>query len=244
MSKKMLFQKGMRDSIPICTAYFAVSFALGIAAKEIGMTGFQAFIMSFGMVASAGEFAAISLIGSSAGILEMITTTVVVNLRYFLMSCALSQKLGKNTPFFHRFLLAQCMTDEIFGLSVMVDGKLDPVYTYGITVPSVISWCTATILGVLVGNILPPSVVSALSFSLYGMFLAIIIPPARKDHFILSLVAVSMGLSGLFSVLPILSRISSGFRIIILTLAVSAAAAWIHPVPEENTESERRPAES
>ena len=44
------------------------------------MNALQAGLMSLGMVASAGEYAAIVLIGSSAGVFEMITTFIVVNL--------------------------------------------------------------------------------------------------------------------------------------------------------------------
>ena len=116
------FVRGLRDGIPICMGYFAVSFALGITARGIGMTALQAGLMSAGMVASAGEFAAINLIASHAGVFEMITTCIVVNMRYFLMSCSLSQKLSPDLPFYHRFLLPYCITDEIFGLSSAVTG--------------------------------------------------------------------------------------------------------------------------
>ena len=231
--------KGLRDGFPICMGYFAVSFALGIAARAIGMNALQAGLMSAGMVASAGEFAALVLISSGAGVIEMITTCIVVNLRYFLMSCSLSQKLHPDLPLRHRFFLAYCITDEIFGLSAAVDGWLEPFYTYAITLVYVFGWTTGTVLGVLVGNILPAWAVNALSVALYGMFLAIIIPPAKKDPFIAGLVAVSMLASGLFSVLPLLREISSGFRVIILTLAIAGAAAFIHPVDlsEDNKES-------
>jgi predicted branched-subunit amino acid permease len=224
------FVRGLRDGIPICMGYFAVSFALGITARGIGMNALQAGLMSLGMVASAGEYAAIVLIGSGAGVFEMITTCIVVNLRYFLMSCSLSQKLSPDLPFYHRFLLPYCITDEIFGLSSAVQGWLDPRYSYGMTLVSVAGWTTGTVLGVLLGNIMPAWAVNALSVSLYGMFLAIIIPPARKDRFIAGLVVISMAASGLFAVLPLLREISGGFKVIILTILIAGAAAFIHPI--------------
>lgn len=224
------FVRGLRDGIPICMGYFAVSFALGITARGVGMNALQAGLMSLGMVASAGEYAAIVLIGSGAGVFEMITTCIVVNLRYFLMSCSLSQKLSPDLPFYHRFMLPYCITDEIFGLSSAVQGWLDPRYSYGMTIISVAGWTTGTVLGVLLGNIMPAWAVNALSVSLYGMFLAIIIPPARKDRFIAGLVVTSMAASGLFAVLPLLREISGGFKVIILTLLIAGAAAFIHPI--------------
>lgn len=232
MLSNYTFVRGMRDGIPICLGYFAVSFALGIAGRGVGMNAVQAFVMSLTMVASAGQFAAITLIGAGAGIIEMITTTVVVNLRYLLMSCSLTQKLSPETKLLHRLALSYCMTDEIFGLSISVDGFLRPVYTYGITVISVSGWCLGTVLGVVAGNILPALVTNALGVAMYGMFLAIIIPPAKENHFLGALVAVSMAASGLFSILPYLKAISSGFRVIILTILIAGIAAVIHPIEE------------
>ncbi len=228
---------GLRDGFPICMGYFAVAFALGIEAKRIGLTAFQAFLMSTGMVASAGEFAALMLIESHAGVIEMITTCIIVKLRYFLMSCSLSQKLKSSTPTVHRFGVAYCITDEIFGLSSAVPGWLEPFYSYAITFISVAGWSGGTVMGVLVGNILPAAAVNALSVSLYGMFLAIIIPPARKDRFIGGLVLLSMAASWIFSVLPLTSGISSGFKVIILTIVLAAAAAVLKPVEEQAREA-------
>ncbi len=228
---------GLRDGFPICMGYFAVAFALGIEAKRVGLTAFQSFLMSTGMVASAGEFAALMLIESHAGVIEMITTCVIVNLRYFLMSCSLSQKLKSSTPTVHRFGVAYCITDEIFGLSSAVPGWLEPFYSYAITFISVAGWSGGTVMGVLVGNILPAAAVNALSVSLYGMFLAIIIPPARKDRFIGGLVLLSMAASWVFSVLPLTSGISSGFKVIILTIVLAAAAAVLKPVEEQAQEA-------
>ena len=232
------FLKGLRNGIPICMGYFAVSFALGIAAGNVGMNALQSFVMSLTMVASAGEFAAVTLIGTGAGALEMIMTTLVVNLRYFLMSCSVTQKLSEKTGWGHRLLIAYCMTDEIFGLSVSVDGFLCPFYTYGITVISVSGWTLGTVLGVTAGNLLPTMISQALGVAMYGMFLAIIIPPSRKERFIGGLVLISMSASWLFSVLPVLREIGSGFRIIILTLLLAGAAAAVRPVQEEHQESE------
>jgi predicted branched-subunit amino acid permease len=153
------------------------------------------------------------------------------------MSCSLSQKLSPDLPFYHRFLLPYCITDEIFGLSSAVEGYLNPFYTYGMTIVSVAGWTTGTVLGVLMGNIMPDWAVNALSVSLYGMFLAIIIPPSKKDRFIAGLVLISMASSGLFSLLPVLRDISGGFKVIILTLLIAGAAAFIHPVEEAKAAS-------
>ena len=235
-----IFTKGLKTGIPIALGYFAVAFALGITAKRIGMNALQSGIMSAGMLASAGEYSAVELIGASAGALEMITTTLIVNLRYFLMGCALSQKLDEKVPIWHRFLLSYCITDEIFAVSSTVEGHLNPYFTYGVTLISAIGWTAGTVLGVLMGSILPPWLVTALSVALYGMFLAVVIPASRKDHFIGLIVLISMLLSFVFTLLPVLKNISFGFRVILLTLLIAGAAAAIHPVDDTDETVQER----
>ena len=65
------------------------------------------------------------------------------------------------------------------------------------------------------------------------MFLAVIIPPARRSRVVGVLVAVSMALSLLADRLPLLGHISSGTKIILLTVMISTAAALLFPVKEQ-----------
>ncbi|MBR4394575.1 MAG: AzlC family ABC transporter permease, partial [Oscillospiraceae bacterium] len=120
------FRKGLPHGIPIGLGYFAVAFALGITARDIGMSAVQAFVMSAGMMASAGEYAALDLLSSGAGFFEIVMTCIVVNLRYFLMGCALTQKLPAKKRKRTVFAIPYCVTDEIFGVSVSVEGTLNP----------------------------------------------------------------------------------------------------------------------
>ena len=231
------FTQGMRAGIPISLGYFAVAFALGITARTAGMSALQSGVMSLTMLASAGEFAAITLIGAGAGPLEIITTTIVVNLRYFLMGAALSQKVDEKIPLLHRFLLSYCITDEIFGVCSAWPGKLNPWYAYGTTLIAAPGWTLGTVFGVLLGNILPHIVVNALSVALYGMFLAVIIPASKKSKVIAAAVAISMAASFLFSRLPVLKEISGGFRVIILTIVIAGAFALLFPVHDPQTDT-------
>ena len=219
--------------MPIAAGYFAVSIAIGAAAAQIGMRPLLAVLMSAGMAASAGQAAAISLIGAGAGVFEMVLTTFVVNMRYCLMSSSLSQKFDEGTPFWKKAVVAFYVTDEIFGLESAVEGSLSLGYMLGLSLISVTGWSAGTAVGVLAGNVLPDAVMKALSASLYGMFLAIIVPPVKKNRFIGLLILLSMALSAVFAFAPLLGSVPSGYRIIILTLALSAFAAKARPVEEE-----------
>ena len=233
--RKQWFLKGVRHGIPIMLGYFAVSIALGIAAKNAGMTAPQATIASALIMASAGQYIGFTLIAAGASYLEVIVMEAIANARYLLMSTALSQKLDPELPLQHRLLMGLWITDEIFGVSVSVPGRLNPCYVYGMAAVATPGWALGTLVGVVLGNVLPVRVVSALSVGLYGMFMSIFVPPARKNPVIAGLVIVSFAASWVFNTLPLFDGISSGMKIILLTVAISLAAALIFPVgPKED----------
>ena len=233
MNRKKWFLKGMRAGIPISLGYFAVSLALGIAAKNAGITSWQAALTSLLINASAGEYAGFTLIAAGATYLEVAVMEAVANARYLLMSASLSQKLKSGVPFWQRLLLGFTVTDEIFGVSIGLPVDLDPFFTYGTFCVATLGWTSGTFVGVVLGDVLPLTVISALSVGLYGMFISIFIPEARKNRVVLCLVAVSFAASFACATLPIISQISEGVRVIILTVLISLVAALLFPIKDD-----------
>lgn len=230
-NNRHILRRGIRDGIPIALGYFAVSFSLGIAAKRAGLTPLQSFIASALCNASAGEYAGFTVIAAQAAFYEAAIITLITNARYLLMSTAMSQRMEPTLPLPHRLIMGHYITDELFGIAIAQEGYLNPYYTYGAVLVAAPAWAAGTMLGAIAGAILPLRVVSALSVALYGMFLAIIIPPSRRSGIIAGLVAVSFAAS--FGASVFLPCISEGMRTIILTVAISAAAALLFPVKEE-----------
>ena len=231
---------GIRDGLPIGLGYLAVSFSLGIAARNAGLNAFQGFLISLLNNASAGEYAAFTVIAADSGFLEMALITLITNARYLLMSCSLSQKFSPDTPLIHRLLVGYDVTDELFGIAISRPGYLDPLYSYGAFIPAIPGWALGTALGVTAGSVLPARVVSALSVALFGMFLAIIVPPARKNRAVLLCVLVSFVLSGLCAVLPVVKALSEGMRTILLTIVIASAAALLFPVADEEDKADEQ----
>ena len=228
---RRLVLRGLRDGFPIGLGYFAVAFSLGITARGAGLSPLQGWIASILNHASAGEYALYSLIAANAAYWEIAAVIFVTNMRYLLMSAALSQKMPGEAGFLRRLMTGFFITDEIFGLGVAWPGTLSCIYLGTAFVLADVMWATGTLCGILVGNVLPPDVVKALSAAIYGMFLAIIIPPARKNRTVAGLVIVSFACS--FAAARLLPGLSEGMRTVILTVALSAAAAWHFPLRDE-----------
>ena len=230
---RIQFKQGLRDGVPIALGYFAVSFTFGMMAVSGGMTAGQAVLISLTNLTSAGQFAGLDIILAGGSFWEMALTQLVINLRYCLMSFSLSQKLHRGLPLHHRLLVAFGITDEIFGVSASREGRLSPWYNYGAMCVAIPGWTLGTLAGGISGGLLPDFLVSALSVAIYGMFLAVIIPPSKKNKAVLAVAMASMAVSSLFAYIPVLQQVSSGFVIILTTLLVAGAAAWICPTQEE-----------
>lgn len=223
--------KGLRDGLPISLGYFAVAFSLGITARGAGVSPLQGWVASILNHASAGEYALYALIGARAAVWEIAAVIFVTNMRYLLMSAALSQKMSPESGFLRRLGTGFCITDEIFGLAVARPEPVSCTYLWTAFVLADLMWAAGTLCGILAGNILPGNVVTALSVAIYGMFLAIIIPPARRNRVIAGLIVVSFAAS--FAAGRLIPSLSGGTRTVILTVGLSAAAAILFPLKDE-----------
>lgn len=232
-----LWKKGVKHGIPIFLGYFAVSFAFGIQAVGVGISPLNATLMSLLNLTSAGQFAALDVIASGGSYIVMALLQLVINLRYMLMSTAFSQKISQDTPLSSRLKMAYGITDEIFALSVTYPGTLPPAYTYGLTSIALPGWCLGTFLGAIAGEILPAAIISALGIAIYGMFIAIVMPEIKKKRSVLFAVLASAAFSVLLTYCPGLRKIPSYYRIILVTVGISAAAAYFFPIQEEESEA-------
>ncbi len=236
MTRKQWFLKGMKAGIPISLGYFAVSIAIGIAARQAGVAALPAAITSLLINASAGEYVGFSLIAVGATFIEVALMEAIANARYLLMSAALSQKLKPRVPTWQRLLLGFTVTDEIFGVSMALPVELDPFFSYGTFAVATTGWTAGTFLGAVLGDVLPAFVLSALSVGLFGMFISVFIPEAKTNKIVAILVAISFALSAAFTYIPFLNKIDEGIRTIILTVAISLAAAIFFPIKDKKIE--------
>ena len=225
-------QRGIRDGIPIAVGYFSVSFTFGMMAVQSGISPFHAVLISLLNLTSAGQFAGLTVIVSNASLMEMALTQLVVNIRYAVMSVSLSQKLDDSVKMRSRLLIAYGNTDEIFAVASSKPGTVGAKYLYGLILLPVLGWVGGTLAGAVASTLLPGTVISALGVALYGMFIAIVVPPAKEHKEVRTVVLIALLLSCAFYYLPVLRQVSSGFMIIICTVAAAAVGAVLFPLKE------------
>jgi len=227
------FKKGISDGIPIALGYFSVSIGFGIMAVSKGIPPIVALLMSLTNLTSAGQVAGVDVIAHGGTLIEMAVAQLVINMRYALMSVSLSQKMHSSVSILDRLWIAFGNTDEIFAVSSSKDGEIGKKYMLGLMLMPIVGWSSGTIIGALAGTILPSMVVSALGIAIYGMFVAVFVPPMKKSGAVSAVVLVAAALSCGFAFLPVLSKVSAGFVIIICAVIAATVGAIIKPVKDE-----------
>ena len=228
------FVRGLKKGFPICLGYIPVSFTFGLIAVKMGFSPLEATIISFSNMASAGQFAGIRLIEGGAPYIELIITTFVINLRYFLMSLSLSQKVAPEMPFYKRAIMAYCITDEVFAIAALEPDEVSFPFFGGLMTTPILGWTIGTLLGSVTSSLLSPMMQGCMGIALYCMFIAIIIPPARKSRKVTLAVVVSILLSCFFRYVPgvnvLTTKGGGGWAIIISAILGAAICASIKEV--------------
>jgi predicted branched-subunit amino acid permease len=229
------FKEGLKDGIPIGLGYLSVSFGIGIAAVAAGLSPLIALIISMTNETSAGQKAGLDLITEclplAEGIITMILSQLIINLRYSLMGISLSQRLDGSFTTPWRMLLSFSITDEIFAVASTKGEKVGVKYFAGLSTIPYVGWSLGTLLGALAGTLLPDMVRGCLGLMLFGMFIAIIIPPARRERGVLFAVCLAVALSCVFYFVPLFDFLSDGLALIISAVIAAVVAALVFPVP-------------
>lgn len=232
------YKYGLKRGFPIFLGYLPVSFTFGFMAVSGGIPVWTAVILSMTNLTSAGQFAGTRLIFAGAGYFEIALTTLVINLRYSLMSLSLSQKIEHRIPTWKRLIFAFGITDETFVVAGMEPGKLSASYMLGLITLPFAGWTLGTFLGGTISTLLPVTLQNAMGIGLYAMFIALIIPASKEKKKVGIVVLLAVLFSCILTYTPLLKQISSGFRIILATVFAAGIGAFLFPESEDaNNES-------
>lgn len=203
------YVKGIKDAVPIALGYLPIGFAFGILAVQQGMAVSEIFIMSLIVYAGSAQFIGAAMLASGAAPLSIVSTTLLVNLRHLLMSASLSPYL-KHFSSKAQSLIAIGITDETFTVSSnhVRREMVSPKYFAGLHITSQSSWIASTVLGGLLGSLIPDPGRYGINFALSAMFigLLVVMTKHKKDVLValcaggISLV-LAMGMDGNWNVI-------------------------------------------
>lgn len=226
------FKYGLKKGLPIGLGYIPVAFTFGLLAVGGGLPPSVAVLISLTNLTSAGQFAGTSLIIAGAPLFEIALTTLLINIRYLLMSFALSQKLVPDTSLLKRALISFGITDETFTLAALEKNDISFSFMVGLICPPYWGWALGTTLGAVACSALPELMRNTMGIALYAMFIALIIPGSKKSRAVLAVVAVAVTISSLFTWSPGLKQVSTGWSMIVATVIACLVGAVFFPRKE------------
>ncbi len=190
------FWVGFKDTFPLVVGAipFGLIFGAGAVTNGISPAGAQA--MSLFVFAGSSQFIASQLIGSGVGVMIIVLTTFVVNVRHALYSVTLAPYL-KHLP--QRWLapLGFWLTDETFVIVAARYSRQDKSpykhwYFLGSEIFMYANWNVCTLLGIIAGQRIPNLADLGLGFAMTVTFIGILIPLLQNRAILVSAVVAAI----------------------------------------------------
>lgn len=235
--------KGISQGFPIAIGYFSASLAFGLLAGNGGLTFFETIFFSISNFAGASQFMAINLITAGASLGEVFIAVLMINLRYFLMSASIKERISFNAPWQVPFA-AFGNTDENFSVASAEssaqaetggNGKIKPVYLFSLQLTSYSGWVLGTLTGFLGGIFLPEALRMSMGGALYALFAALLVPEIKKGMFPLFIAALAAVLNCLF---VLVAGLSEGWGFVLSMSLAALTGAAIKSRTPSNQEQE------
>ena len=228
------YKEGIKDGFPIGLGYLSVSFTFGIMAISVGLSWWQALLISMLTLTSAGQLAALNIMTNPGRYFEMIVSQTTINVRYSFMSISLSQKVDSKFRYIWKWLLGFFITDEIFAVAI-TKKDVSRAYFVGLSTLPYIGWALGTLLGALIGNIMPDVITKCLCLAIYGMFIAIVAPVVKNNKSVLIAAVIAILFSVIFFYIPFIKEVPSGIAISISAVMGALVCSILFPVKEDNS---------
>lgn len=215
------FFRGLRSATGLGIGYVPIGITYGIIARTGGFTFLETVAMSLMVFAGASQFIALNLLSSGVGPVQIVFTVFMVNLRHFLMSTSLRDKIDEGSrPL--EMIYSFGITDETFAVSSVESGKVNPAYMFGLNSVAYFSWTASSGVGYLLGGGLPAVLKESLSIALYALFIGLLVPSARKNHGVLFVAGIAGGLNSILRLV-----LSPGWSIVIGSLIAAVTGTLV-----------------
>lgn len=208
------FRRGIQAGISIGIGYFPIAITFGLLAKTTGLSVGETLLMSLVVFAGASQYISLSLLSLGTGAFEIVLTTLIVNIRHFLMSTSLNEKSEDDHPIL-KAIYAFGLTDETFSVAAVKEGSVSAGYMIGLNLVAYSSWVIFSGVGHVVGASLPQTLQESMSVALYAMFVGLLVPSMKKGIKVVFLAALAAVFNTIFT---FTNALSTGWAIVAATL--------------------------
>jgi predicted branched-subunit amino acid permease len=175
-SDRARLRAGVRRGIPFGFAVFATAISFGVLARPV-MGAVAPIVMSIVVFSGAAQLGSLAILAAGGSTGAAIAAGVLLNARYLAMGLALAPSL-QGRPL-SRAAFAMATVDASWAAASTGDGRFDPWYMVGFTVPQYVGWVLGTIVGVLLGRAIGDPRALGLDALFPAFFVALLFEEAR-----------------------------------------------------------------
>ena len=192
LTKLQNFVRGFIDVIPLLIPVVPFGIIFGAIGIELGFGPYVTYATSIIIFSGASQIVFFQLLSAGASSLVAITSSSVISTRHLLYGAVVNQYLG-NLSIYWKLGLSYILTDQAFAVSNEYfkknkNEKFKHYYLLGSGITLWIVWQLTTIIGILLGSIVPEEL--GLTFTIPLTFLALLINYFRKiDHLIIIIIS-------------------------------------------------------
>ena len=186
------FFKASIDVLPLLIPVVPFGIIFGAIGIELGFGPYVTYATSIIIFSGASQIVFFQLLSAGASSIVAITSSSVISTRHLLYGAVVNQYLS-NLSIYWKIGLSYILTDQAFAVSNEYfkknkKDKFKHYYLLGAGVTLWITWQLTTIIGILLGSIVPEEL--GLTFTIPLTFIALLINYFRKiDHIIVIIVS-------------------------------------------------------
>jgi 4-azaleucine resistance transporter AzlC len=202
--KKRIFVEAFQYSIPVLFGYAAIGIAFGLLLVEAGYPWWLALVMSVVMYAGAGQYSAVGLFASGAGLFESALIQLMLNARHIAYGLSLFNRLKQcSTPL--KIYTVFALTDETFALlSSLPDEKAQEqrgLCMFYTALLNQLYWVAGSAAGAIIGSVLSFNK-EGISFALTALFITLMLEQILKIKKAFVFVVAALAAVGAVLLLP------------------------------------------
>ncbi len=191
-NKYKILIRGSLDVLPLMIPVVPFGIIFGAIGIELGFGPYITYATSIIVFSGASQIVILQLLSAGASSIVTITSSSVVSIRHLLYGAVFSEHLNRLSLNW-KMALSYLLTDQAFAVSNEYlkknkQNKFKHYHLLGSGLTLWIIWQVTTILGIILGSIVPDDL--GLTFAIPLTFLALLVNYLRKlDHIIIIIVS-------------------------------------------------------
>ena len=160
-------------TLPVLMGYLSIGIAFGLMLERVGFNFIWAFFMSLTIYAGSGQYLAVELLSTAAGLGTVAVMTLLINFRHLVYGLSMLEKFRGMG--WRKFYMIFSLTDETYALlsSAQAPVGVNPKnFYFAIALLDQSYWILGSVIGAVAGAVLPIST-EGIDFAMTALFVVI-----------------------------------------------------------------------